>query len=151
MDDISIFNNNATIWIRKIPHRIYIWLAFIIIGLVSLILIAFLFSYDETKIFVGIIHQDNGNYHVSILVPETDVNNIINKKLIIDNKEEKYSITNISDDYYIDNNITYREVKIDTTINEKDIINNNIIELKFIVDQTTLYQQLKERIKKGMI
>lgn len=151
MDNIDILENNNTIWLQKIPHKITIWVVIIIMGLITLGFFICCYPYNNIKIYEGLVQKNDLGYYINILVLENDINNITDKKLLINNKDRKYQIANISDDYYLDNNNKYREVTLKTTIDKKSIINNNILELKFIVGKTTIYQIFKERIKKGMI
>ncbi len=151
MDSIEILDNNKTVWLQKIPHKIIIWLIIVITSLFILGLLIYFYPYNKIKIYEGLVQKDNQDYYINILVLERDVNNITNKTLLIDNKKKDYKVINISSDYYLDNNQRYREVTLKTIINKYSIINNNILELKFIIGKTTIYQLFKERIRKGMI
>ncbi|MDD2392319.1 MAG: hypothetical protein PHU94_05245 [Bacilli bacterium] len=72
--------------------------------------------------------------------------------MVIDSKKYQYSIIEIKDGYYLDDNLNkYYEVIIYVDLDKQHLINNNIIDIGFVLNKTTLYQELKKLMKGWLI
>ena len=117
------------------------WLVFIFL-LIFLILIVLLKKYDDELNYVGL----NENNKTKILIKEEDIVNLP-KKVIYQNKTYDYEIEEVSDDYYMDNNINYKMLKIKGDYKTED----KIINLKFIKGKTQILMQIIKMIKGGIV
>ena len=70
-----------------------------------------------------------------------------NYNIILDNKTYEFEIESISEDYYIIDGSNYYEIIITMNLNDTYKINNNILNLKFEKEKTTIYKLIKEGIK----
>ena len=117
------------------------WLLFIFL-LIFLILIVLLKKYDDELNYVGL----NENNKTKILIKEEDIVNLP-KKVIYQNKTYDYEIEEVSDDYYMDNNINYKMLTIKGDYKTED----KIINLKFIKGKTQILMQIIKMIKGGIV
>ena len=69
------------------------------------------------------------------------------KKVIYQNKTYDYEIEEVSDDYYMDNNINYKMLTIKGDYKTED----KIINLKFIKGKTQILMQIIKMIKGGIV
>lgn len=95
-----------------------------------------------------VIIYDN-KYYIKTYIEEDKIN-IIYNNLIFDNDNTKYKIKSLGDEYFIFNNKKYYEVNLLFDLDYKYLINNNILELYFIEEKTTLFKSFINKIKKGM-
>ena len=73
-----------------------------------------------------------------------------NNKLVIDNKEYVYSIKSINNDYEIDNNLNnYLYLYLDVSLDSKDKITNNVLNVKLLESNKKIFYYLKNYIMKG--
>lgn len=150
MNNIDIFYNSEIILRRKsLKIKHYIISMFILIT----ILINFLifYQYNSYLNLKAIIVVENDNYYLKTLIDESQINDINKNTLIISNKKYKYKVKNMSEDYILDENYNkYYEVLLNAKIDEKLIINNNIIDISIKQSKTTFAKELIKKIKKGM-
>lgn len=147
MNDI----NTYIILNRKINLTIKL---FIIISFVIFISLVFVLNIKYKKYFQTsgqVIYIDN-SYHLVIFLSPDKLNVIKNNdSIIIDNFGYNYKINSISNDYIISEDFNnYLEVKLDINLKEKDKINNNILEVKFLESNKKLFYYLKEYLKEGV-
>ena len=123
---------------RKIPRSIISWITIlIIIIVVSLIFINI--PFNIYKNFNGYIFKYENNFYIQVLVNKSDFP--INKKdtLYIKNKKYSYKVINI------DRKENILSLKLDDNIK----IDNNIVRVNIKKDRTTVFNILKNIIKKG--
>jgi len=150
MYDIDIFNNIHTIIKRKINPYINIYIAIMIIILSIFIIFSIKYEYtNKYKIKGQIIIEDN-KYFIRTYIEEEKIEVIYNE-LVFNNIKIKFKIKSLGNEYLIDNNSKkYYEVNLLFELDSKYLINNNIIDMYFIEEKTTLYKKLKNKIKKGI-
>lgn len=118
---------------RKINNFVYVYIMIIIIITLSLIIFFILFNYKTHYKVKGIVIKEDNLYYIKSYIPIDKVKHIINNSIVrIDNKNYKYKIHTINEEYLTDNNTTYEVVNLDIEITEKYIINNLVIDLYFI-------------------
>ena len=99
----------------------------------------------------AIVQVDNNNYHLRTLVEEDEINDINQNIIIINGNKYKYKVKNISEEYILDEKYNkYYEVILESKIDSKLVINNNIIDINIQKPQTTFLKQIIKKIKKGM-
>lgn len=150
MDNIDVFSNIHTIIKRKINPYITIYIAIMIILLSIFIIFSIKYEYiNKYKLKGQIIIEDN-KYFIRTYIEEEKIEVIYNE-LIFNNKKIKFKIKSLGNEYLIDNNSKkYYEVNLLFELDSKYLINNNIIDMYFIEEKTTLYKKLKNKIKKGI-
>lgn len=150
MDHIDIFNNSEIIIKRK-SFSITTYSIILLVGLIFTFLwFCFNTYYPYFNLKASVIKDEQG-YYLKTLILEDDITKINNTVLIIDNKEYKYKIKKISEEYLIDENYNkYYEVLITSKINKQLQINNNVIDINIKLPKTTYMKNLLKQIKKGM-
>ena len=123
---------------KKFNHY---WLALIIIIIIATSFIL-LKKYDDSSTYMGI----KENNTTKLLVEEENITSLP-KQIIYENKKYNYEIKEISDEYYLDNNIHYRLITI-TSNYETD---NKAVNIKFIYGRTNLLNKIIKIIKGGNI
>lgn len=113
----------------------------------SFILISLFYKYNKYYYFTGIQTKEGGNNYVSIILPYDKMDIIKNNVIIIDKNKKDFTYK-IVDGYYNNDNKLYKEVKIYTNTNQE---NGDLVELVFESTKTTFMQEIKNKIKKGMI
>lgn len=124
-------------------------LIYTIIVIIFLVLIGLLFKYYEfDKVFkynIQIVKKEE--FFAKIFIPLNAISNIQDATLVIDDKKINYSIESISDKYFLDDSTMYYEILLNTNLDKKYLIENNIINVKLIKGKTTIYQEIKKMMK----
>lgn len=132
---------------RKNPCYIFIITIILICFLGTFIVISCFYKYNKYYYVTGIQVKEGGNNYVNIVLPYDKVDNIKNNVVIVDKKKEDFTYE-IMNGYYNDNNKLYKEIKLFVnTIYE----HGDLVELVFESSETTFMNEIKNKIKKGMI
>ncbi len=151
MEAISIFDNSSLILEKKRPLYIISYLTIILIATLFILLIGSLYKYNPYKNYLGRIIINEDDFYINLLMEEEEIP-FLNDSLIINNKNYKSKIINISDTAYIgENTKKYYEVTLESNIDDNLIIQNNIIQINIKLPKTTLLKELVKNIKKGLI
>ena len=151
MNNIDIFYNSEIILRRK-SFKIKYYIISMISLLIGLLLFISLFKYNPYINLNAIIIKDNNSYYLKTLVELEQINNINQENLIINDKKYKYKVKNISENYILDEKYNkYYEVLLESNIDSKLVIGNNIIKVSIEMPKTTLLKQIIKRIKKEVV
>lgn len=138
VDDIDIYNDSAIILERKAPSKVFSWIIILLITSSIAILISFIpFSIYES--YYGVVKLESDN---SFIIFDLEYMKFpINKydKLYIKNKSYNYDVFDISENSLI--------IKLDLEDGLK--IDNNIVVVNILKDRTSIFNILKNKIKKG--
>ena len=150
MNNIDMFYNSEIILRRK-SFKIKYYIISMFTVIVVLFIFISSFKYHPYINLNAIIQKDNNGYYLRTLILEEQINNINTTSLIINGDKYKYKIKNISEEYILDEKYNkYYEVLLETKIDSKLVINNNIIDISIEQPKTTLLKQIIKKIKKGM-
>lgn len=138
-DNIDIYNNSAIILNKKTPSFINSWITILVILLILFIIILFI-PFNIYKTYNGYIILDNNNSYINLLIKKSDFPIKKNNILYIKDYGYKYKVVNIKD-----NNVL---LKIDLKDDIK--INNNLVVVNVLNNTTTLFKEIKNKIKKGL-
>jgi len=145
-------NINSYIIINK--QNGFIIKLFIFISIVLFISLLFVLNLKYTKYYQtkAYVINKNNEYKLIIYLSPNKLNLIKdNDNIVIENIKYKYKINSISKDYILINNLdNYKEVILNIELKEKDKINNNILEVKFLESKKKIIYYLKEYIKEGV-
>ena len=134
-----ILNKNTNYYIKLFIYLSIIFLLFIVILLNTKYKM-----YYKTK---GIVTSDKNLMLIVKIDKLKYVKN--NNKLVIDNKEYVYSIKSINNDYEIDNNLNnYLYLYLDVSLDSKDKITNNVLNVKLLESNKKIFYYLKNYIMK---
>ncbi len=124
-----------------------IWLLLLIIFLLIFLNIAFNYKYCKYEKTVGYIKKINDGYYLSTYVEDLS---IYKYSLLIENRELSFTIDSISDNYYIIDGKKYYEVVLSTELDRSLLIENNIIDIVFKKEETTLFKEFKKGMDKWL-
>ena len=151
MDNIDIFNNTEIIMTRKMPSKIVSWITVLIIGLVIFLFISIFYKYNDYIYLDAKVLEDNEKFYLQTYLNDDYIKKISKATLIVDGIEQVFIISKITPSYYNDSNSNnIYEVLLEAPVNQKLNINNNIVELRFKLSQTTLINKFMTNIKKEL-
>ena len=131
---VLLFNNRIKIYILSI---------ILIIILFLMILISIFCKFKFYSSYSGIVKSEGGKFYVSCLFDNNEYLKIKESFLVYDKKQIDYEIRSIDEDYVLTDNGPKKLVHISIDLDERDKINNNVIQLKF-GEEKTLFQKFKE-------
>ena len=99
-----------------------------------LILFVLLKKYENSAIYTGI----KENNKTQILLKDENIPKLPNT-LVFENKKYNYKIIEISDNYYINNNVIYKMITIESDYKT----DKKAVELKFIYGEKSLFDDIK--------
>lgn len=131
---------------RKIHKLSTIWiliLAFIMSGLIIINNSIKLKNYYMTS---GITKDAN----LILMIPINRVDDIVSKKtLYIGKNKYFYDVEKIQEEIITIQNEFYKEIIIKVNLKNKNFIDNNIVELKFIINEMTILEYISNFFKGG--
>lgn len=138
MDNISIYEDSYVILNKKTPKSIISWITILII-LFILSVIFFMIPFNIYKSFNGYVTIENHNSYLTLLLDKRDFPISSAYKLYIENTKYDYEIVNILEDQII----------LEVGLNEDIKINGNIVLVNVLKGRTTVFEIIKNKIKKG--
>jgi len=151
MDNIDIFYNSEIILRRK-SFKIKCYIISMTSLLIGLLVFISCFKYNPYINLNAIVIKENNSYYLKTLVNLKQINDINQKHIIISDKKYKYKIKKISENYILDEKYNrYYEVLLESNIDSKLIIDNNIINVSIEMPETTFLSQIIKRIKKEVM
>ena len=136
MNSIDIYNNSKIILQRSVPSKILTWLT--ILKLLTIILIIFSFiPFNRYKTYLGYV--DNG--YITLFYNTDDFPFNKYDELYIDYNKYSYNVVSI------DKNSNTIIIDIEDGIK----LQNNIVKLYFLKERTTIFNIVKNNIKKGLM
>lgn len=140
-------NSYEELVFKKEPKYIYIWLGLISILLFSAIIIGGFYKYNKFYNINGLIIKEGSDNYVQILLENDKLDIIKNDNLILNKKEIDFNYE-VSSYIYSDTGKSYREIKL---FFENNFMNGEIITAVFKSQKTTFLNEIKRKIKKGMM
>lgn len=124
---------------RKIPKILFTWLilfAFIILGVILINQTFKLTDYYKTS---GIVKYNKLN----LLVPISKLKIIAdNSNIYIGSDKYTYEIDRIGYEIINEQNNFYKEVMIKVNLNDRDFIDNAVVEVRFVVEEMTIFEYI---------
>ncbi len=124
---------------RKIPKILFTWLilfAFIILGVILINQTFKLTDYYKTS---GIVKYNKLN----LLVPISELKIIAdNSNIYIGSDKYTYEIDRIGYEIINEQNNFYKEVMIKVNLNDRDFIDNAVVEVRFVVEEMTIFEYI---------
>lgn len=127
----------------------WIWIIFIFITLI--ILVGNIYEYDNYIFINGKIKQVEDKYYVDLFVKKNELIYIYSGNLIINKKTIEFKLDKISDEFTTyGNNEPYVEILISGNIDNKLLVENNLVQTKWLHGKTTIIKELAKILKKGI-
>ncbi|MBE6139651.1 MAG: hypothetical protein E7174_04060 [Firmicutes bacterium] len=137
-DKLDIYNDSAIILDKKIPKKIISWITILIILMILFVVFSFV-PFNIYKTFVGYIYIEDNNSYVVLSINESDFPINKNNKLYIQNKKYDYEVVMIQEDKLVLN------INLDDNLKIQD----NQVLLNILKNRTTLFEIIKNKIKRG--
>ena len=129
---------------RKIPNILFLWMMILTFIIISLVIINQTVTIKNYYSKEALIKDKN----VSIYVLLKDLDKVVdNNYLYVKNKKYSYKIKEIGNEIITDNTSFYKEVILSVNIDNRVLIDNNIIEVGFIVKEMTIFEYIIDLIK----
>ena len=129
---------------RKIPKILLIWLILLSFIIAVLIIINHCFKFNSYYQVKGIV-KDN---LLSVYILVDDLKNITgNNTVYIENDKYKYKVASMKEEIISNNALFYKEVLLHIDLKDKNFIDNNIIKVKFIVKEMTIFDFIFDLIR----
>ena len=129
---------------RKIPKILLIWLILLSFIIAVLIIINNCFKFNSYYQVQGIV-KDN---LLSVYILVDDLKNITgNNTVYIENDKYKYKVASMKEEIISNNTLFYKEVLLHIDLKDKNFIDNNIIKVKFIVKEMTIFEYIIDLIR----
>jgi hypothetical protein len=87
---------------------------------------------------------------INLTVSENNLKLLNNNEILVNGLKYKVNFDSISAAIYDSNYNPYYEVSLYIPLNDGSLIENNVLDISILLGKTTLYTQLKERIKEGI-
>ncbi|MBE6151749.1 MAG: hypothetical protein E7165_00325 [Firmicutes bacterium] len=140
-------NNYEELIFRKEPRYFFVWMVFMIVGMAILIFISFFYKFNKFYEINGLVINKGSDNYVQILVENDKLDIVKNDNLIFDKKEIKFKYE-INSYFYSDSGKIYREIKL---FFENDLYDGQLVNFVFKSAETTLMNELKIGIQKGLM
>lgn len=128
---------------RKIPNLILIWTVFLVFIITFILIINNSFKITNYYLVKGIVKDNKLNFIVSLDMKDSIIKN---NYIFIGESKYKYKVDSIGD-VVQENNEFYQQVVLDIDVKNANLIENNIIESKFIVSKKTILEYIYNLIK----
>ena len=119
----------------------------LVIALILFLIVAIKYKFYLYEHYLGYVIKRDDNYYVSLYVEDNKIPGFKDIIIIVDNEEVDYKILEISKEYYFLDNKKYHVIVLEMKIKEEQKIENNVINLKFKLEETNLINQIKKGMK----
>lgn len=132
---------------KKTSISILIFIFILAIFFIIFLLLIINYKYNIYSHYLGYITGQDENYYISLYVADSKIEYFMDSDLILDKIEKEYKILEISEDYYLLDNTRYHLIILESNLDDKYKIENNIINLTIRLEETTLLKQIKKGLK----
>lgn len=124
---------------RKIPNILTLWSLLLVFIMISALIINSTFKLIDYYKVEGIVQENK----LIITAPYNRVNSIINNDYIyIQNEKYKYKVESISKDIVNVGNEFYQEIILNIEFKDRELVDNNILKIKFIIKKMTIFEYI---------
>lgn len=144
---IDIYDNKYFINNKKCSIAT-IWLMILIIFLLIFLNISFNYKYKKYEQTLGYIKKVEDDFKVVIYVLDEEVSSLLKYDIVVDGFKYEFEIEDISEEFYLINNLKHKEIILDIDLDKKLLIENNVINITIEKGYETLFIKLKKGIEK---
>ena len=137
-DNLDIYNDSAIILEKKTPKKIISWITILIMFTILFIVFSFI-PFNIYKPLFGYVDLTNNSSYLILDINKSDFPVNKNNELYIKNKKYNYKIVRIEEDKLV----------LNLNLDDNLKIQNNIITANLLKNRTTLFNIIKNKIKKG--
>lgn len=143
MEDLNTFNYTKMKLLTDKPSKVISWITILCILSLVFILISILFKINKYLNTIGYV-EINEDYNLKIIIEKSSLPIKKNYKLYIEDYQYDYKIIRINEQDM------YYELLVDCKLDDKLLINNNPLKIRFKTGTTTFIKEWIRKIKKGM-
>ena len=137
-DNLDIYNDSAIILEKKTPKKIISWITILIILTILFVVFSFI-PFNIYKPLFGYVDITNNSSYLILDFDKSDFPFNKNNELYIKSKKYDYKVVRIEENKLILN------VNLDNNLK----VQNNIVTANVLKNRTTLFNIIKNKIKKG--
>ena len=137
-DNLDIYNDSAIILEKKTPKKIISWITILIILTILFVVFSFI-PFNIYKPLFGYVDITNNSSYLILDFDKSDFPFNKNNELYIKSKKYDYKVVRIEENKLILN------VNLDNNLK----VQNNIVTANILKNRTTLFNIIKNKIKKG--
>lgn len=139
----KIDNNISYVLKHKTPKFIINWIIILIISFTTIFLISYKYEYYKCDKYISYIKKVD-DFKLYIYLKEEDIESLNDATILIEKEEYEFFVDSISDDYYLVNNDNYRLIGLNIYLEDKYLIENNVLNITLKKTKTTLLKELKK-------
>lgn len=129
---------------RRIPNMLFMWTIILTFIIICLIIINQTVIFKDYYKVEGVVKNKN----VSIYVLIKDLDSVINNnQLYIKNNKYIYKIKEISEELTVSDMGFYKEVLLSINMDTKYLVENNVMDIRFVVREMTIFEYIINLIK----
>lgn len=143
-----MYQNATHLLLRKTPNYLIAWMMVLLISS-CLIVMACFYPFHPVLLYRGIVVFEDQEYYVKIYSREETVGKLNHKEVRINGQNYPLAYIKIKEALTLQNDgNVYHEVYLKTKL-EKDLcIENNKVEVQFLLPKTSLFQEAIKKIKR---
>ena len=149
-DDLDIYNNSSIVYMQKTSNRIISYITILLILSFSILIFSCTYKFNVFNIYYGKVYKEDDDTYLIMNVDSDFVNLSKRNYLEVNDKSVKCHLESFSDNYVIYNNKKYWEATYSCELPEELDVNNNILEIKVDKRNTTLFNELIRKVKRGI-
>ena len=143
MQNIDIFGNKETVIIEEKSKVFLIFELVVILFLISLTYFIFFYKYSKLVEIKGMVKNKN----IIFVLEESNMQKLYNNKVMIDKKMYSVDIISIDEPVYDNNMNLYYSVNTRIKLDNKYLVDNNVVDLHIYLGKTTLAKEIFRSIK----
>lgn len=143
MQNIDIFGSKEAVIIEEKSKVFLIFELVVILFLISLTYFIFFYKYSKLVEIKGMIKGEN----IIFVLEESNMQKLYNNKVMIDKKMYSVDIISIDEPVYDNNMNLYYSVNTRIKLDNKYLVDNNVVDLHIYLGKTTLAKEIFRSIK----
>lgn len=125
----------------------YLFVFIIVSLMIYLFTISYNYKYKNYEITTGVVFLEEEEYYLNVYIKKDLLSMFLKQNTIeINNELEFFDVVSINPELKISSNLNYYEITITSKINEIDIIQNNILDIKFYYGEEKIINKIKKII-----
>lgn len=143
MQNIDIFGSKEAVIIEEKSKVFLIFELVVILFLISLTYFIFFYKYSKLVEIKGMVKNKN----IIFVLEESNMQKLYNNKVMMDKKMYSVDIISIDEPVYDNNMNLYYSVNTRIKLDNKYLVDNNVVDLHIYLGKTTLAKEIFRSIK----
>lgn len=143
MQNIDIFGSKEAVIIEEKSKVFLIFELVVILFLISLTYLIFFYKYSKLVEIKGMVKNKN----IIFVLEESNMQKLYNNKVMMDKKMYSVDIISIDEPVYDNNMNLYYSVNTRIKLDNKYLVDNNVVDLHIYLGKTTLAKEIFRSIK----